>query len=1142
MASDEAVRNLISREEVMGNLVATASSSVRSPLHETLCNHVNSVINSVEKKDAGRKHIDVRRNLTSDELQTLIKDYPEYSVKSTACESGTHSMAACYRFLETEYLLDFLPKRESKIWDIGGNWFSHMKYRPDMDIHCCCPILSVRDCERLETRCANMQRFMRSDRERSLKLYASYHNVLREQKRRKEALESGVVGPQQLDGSVFCENTFQECVQRAEPGTVACAIAIHSVYDIEINSLVSALKEKGIAQMYGCMLFPPGILVGQTEGDLPAVKGKFSVKNGKISFFFLNDPNAGYSHNLKDYLRYFEDSYVEIDRGLFSIELMQMRGDTMFFKITDVTAAAYHLRMRNIRMDETFKCIPMGPCSSVVVPVYSWDNSGLHVSSALIPRNIVEQGASYIMKSKDKDLSVAVLKNYLSSVNNSYIFNGSQVRQGEKIGPRLISQLAVTLYLREKVYRERENKIINHFENLFIDDISLSDLVGNIVWGKNRQAISMYYHFLKMEIAKWFDLTLDVNDFDICDPPLYVEIHDRWKVNVKGNIPIGSLFDCEDEVKDFERRSAEKKRIAEDIVNKVTGISKPGPLLSTDSLLKLNNITRLFLAASVVSAHKGHDFNERASCSSDVTSLFRSATSSSNSSSLVSEKIEKPEVTLSEDLPTWEVVLADDFSFQKIDGSLMKRTPVPSRPATVSSYGENARAEYLYYLLASVVNERAQMIEIIHSFRMDHLFSERVASPQNAFIMSGNKGNWVLKKPRCSDLGHAFAVHFNFKGDSKNWDECMEYCELREIHWDKSSEILPMKPLLPVHSGYYLFCDLTKLCNNWLIYNNNVENFYKNKSREVTFELIEGVPGCGKSTMILESANSRRQAVVGEGRKATDDLRNRFIKQKGWNLSTAQKKVRTIDSLLMSPGERLPKVEGFHFDEALKVHYGAILLCADKMDSKYVIAQGDRAQLPMINRVEGVTLKFAQPDYSKIKITPKLTSYRIPADVAYYLTHKGFYKEQGVVQTVTTKNKVTRSMFARTSRTHDRFISLLDLPIVPKAQYLTFLQADKENVIAYLKQNHVQEPMVNTVHEAQGGTFDEVILVRLQSTENEIYPNGVRSSSYLVVGTSRHTKRFTYCTVVEDSLSIDILGEGGLKDVPEMNLLEHIIV
>lgn len=161
--------------------------------------------------------------------------------------------------------------------------------------------------------------------------------------------------------------------------------------------------------------------------------------------------------------------------------------------------------------------------------------------------------------------------------------------------------------------------------------------------------------------------------------------------------------------------------------------------------------------------------------------------------------------------------------------------------------------------------------------------------------------------------------------------------------------------------------------------------------------------------------------------------------------------------------------------------------------------------------------------------------------MAFYLSARGYYKVNGVAQTITTKNKVDRSMFARGETTPERFISLLDVPVRRDVQYLCFMQAEKESLIAHLVPKGVKKESIATIHESQGGTFDHVILVRLQRTPQEIYPGGLRSASYMVVAVSRHTKTFTYCSVVDDKLFIDIADENGIATTPVRTFQSHIV-
>jgi hypothetical protein len=98
------------------------------------------------------------------------------------------------------------------------------------------------------------------------------------------------------------------------------------------------LENKGINQAFGCFLCPTRMLLGEIEGTLPFVGGRYKVESGKVKFFFDDDPNLGYEHDQKELERYLRDTFVETENGgIYSIELMQMRGDTMYFKMTNVT-------------------------------------------------------------------------------------------------------------------------------------------------------------------------------------------------------------------------------------------------------------------------------------------------------------------------------------------------------------------------------------------------------------------------------------------------------------------------------------------------------------------------------------------------------------------------------------------------------------------------------------------------------------------------------------------------------------------------------------------------------------------------------------------------------------------------------------
>jgi hypothetical protein len=57
---------------------------------------------------------------------------------------------------------------------------------------------------------------------------------------------------------------------------------------------------------------------------------------------------------------------------------------------------------------------------------------------------------------------------------------------------------------------------------------------------------------------------------------------------------------------------------------------------------------------------------------------------------------------------------------------------------------------------------------------------------------------------------------------------------------------------------------------------------------------------------------------------------------------------------------------------------------------------------------------------------------------------------------------------------------------------------------------------VNTIHEVQGMTFENVVLVRLSAKQMTIYD----SVQHILVALTRHTKKFIYCTtrLIKDTI------------------------
>lgn len=129
-------------------------------------------------------------------------------------------------------------------------------------------------------------------------------------------------------------------------------------------------------------------------------------------------------------------------------------------------------------------------------------------------------------------------------------------------------------------------------------------------------------------------------------------------------------------------------------------------------------------------------------------------------------------------------------------------------------------------------------------------------------------------------------------------------------------------------------------------------------------------------------------------------------------------------------------------------------------------------------------------------------TYRCPKDVVYALRtfYKSFY----------THNDVLKSM------------SIVRSGLIPKiegALYMTFTRAEKQALLPYI--STVPGAKLYTITEAQGLTFDHVVVVREQVNDIEIY----RNQNQAVTAISRHRKTLVYYTRASDDALSKLMSE-----------------
>nr|APG77656.1 hypothetical protein [Hubei virga-like virus 22] len=310
--------------------------------------------------------------------------------------------------------------------------------------------------------------------------------------------------------------------------------------------------------------------------------------------------------------------------------------------------------------------------------------------------------------------------------------------------------------------------------------------------------------------------------------------------------------------------------------------------------------------------------------------------------------------------------------------------------------------------------------------------------------------------------------------------------------------------------GIYIFCNRIEIFNEPVIIPKQVtvlKNFVINYFTPA-FNLINGVPGCGKTTRTIRDFKPNQKIlIVTATRDAAKDVRNRLSKLHDVNCGVSlsvynkllTKFVRTIDSVLVNENRLL--VDNLFVDEALMQHagdvYSLIVLC----NPRVINLVGDIAQIPFVNRIASyVTLYQNFP----FKISERLyTSYRCPVDVMLAIS-KSYDSE------IHSASKVVESLDFQLINV----VSEIDFCSLNEKegtkQVIVFKQAEKLAIISLLKQLNLNIK-VNTVHEFQGQQAAHIYIIRLSDRpQEEVYLR----NAYALVAISRHTvtcKYWSFC-------------------------------
>lgn len=252
---------------------------------------------------------------------------------------------------------------------------------------------------------------------------------------------------------------------------------------------------------------------------------------------------------------------------------------------------------------------------------------------------------------------------------------------------------------------------------------------------------------------------------------------------------------------------------------------------------------------------------------------------------------------------------------------------------------------------------------------------------------------------------------------------------------------------------------------------------------------INGVPGCGKTYWVLNNFIADQDIVTTATTEALRDMREKLTTKFG---DAVKSRVRTMASLLVNGPAEGGSCSRVIIDEALMSHFGAVVMAAKLTGATEVLLLGDYNQLPYIDRDNLFAMKYTRPNLAT-KITKEmLCTRRNPMDVAYAL------------------NEIYSGIYSAVKRVRSLSMETYDESRIPKDQpdtlYLVHTQVEKL-LLTSLGYGKAEGSQVHTIHEAQGLTFSNVIIIKTTG-KTQLHS----SVSHSVVAVTRHTGSCVYYT------------------------------
>ncbi|AGZ63346.1 129k replicase protein [Yellow tailflower mild mottle virus] len=1060
---------------------------------------------AVEEMNTRDRRPKVNFSKSINEEQTLVvsQAYPEFQITFYNTQLAVHSMAAGLRNLELEYMMMQVPYG-SLTYDIGGNFASHLFKGRDY-VHCCMPNLDVRDVMRHENQKDAVEVYLG-------KLASKGRPIPHFQ---LPAFERYANSPD----AVVCHDTFQQCKHDPfQHDGRKYAVALHSLYDIPADEFGAALLRKDIHTCYAAFHFAEELLLEASTVELPAIGGVFSRDGDRLNFCFSNESTLNYSHSYSNVLKFVCKTYfLASNRYVYMKEFLVTRVNTMFCKFVKVdTYMLYKSVYKNSVDSEQFyasmedawhykKTLAMLNSErimlhdksavnfwfpkmkdQVIVPLFdiSLDSGKRTRKEVLVNKDFVYTVLNHIRTYQAKALTYNNVLSFVESIRSRVIINGVTARSEWDVDKTLLQGLSMTFFLITKLAILKDEMMISKFK---LGSKSISEHV----WEECEKAFGNLFPSLKEVLKRRKLIVTSESALEIKVPDVYVTFHDRFVSEYQSSVEMPSM--------DISKSLTEAEKYYE-ALSELTVVKG----MKDFDAEKFTRMCQLYsvspeLAAKIITAVFANE--------SGVSIPFKQATEENLSEALSSTQKEDDVLVLtstyqSERVDTASMVETGQLPMQGICKDIGTACFEHNEEInTLEDFHMMAAESVVQGNMASIIYQGSLQVQQMENY-VDSLAASLSASVSNlkkaikdtsGFVSDSQskygvydvrKKTWLLQP---SGKNHAWGVVEKYNGK----------CFLALLKHENSVPICHEDwRRVAVSSESLIYSDMAKLRN----LRRSIPEGGKPFLSSAEMILVDGVPGCGKTKEILSRVNLEEDLILVPGREAAAMIRKRANASMNGLTVANNENVKTVDSFLMNLGKGCKKQwKNLYIDEGLMLHPGCVYFLVGLSHCEKAYIFGDTQQIPFINRVQNFPFPAHFAKLQVDSVEKRRTTLRCPADVTHFLNER---YEGAVTCTSSVDRSVSFEIVAGSAA-----VNPVSKPL--KGKVITFTQSDKSTLVARGYEN------VNTVHEIQGETYEEVSLVRLTPT-----PIGIisRDSPHVLVALSRHTKAFKYYTVVLDSM------------------------